>query len=322
MLVSCPWLSAFCCPAKKPFSKGSQLQPRHRLRGLAGRDGVSWGRGGFHYAHDGRQRQAGRQNTLLCRAGAQRNGWQGSSAGRNHQYTTMVGKKTTLKVLRKELHARHVTAIRTTELAQLTSEGDCLVCIMVISCASRWSHVHHGDLVCITVGKTSRWAIAWSFAVDPNLASVPIARPVNPELARPIVPKRSVTFQLKVCVCMWMCERVGQGYCTSLCYATQVYAVQSWGQILLETGGWRSNRHLSFSFCDRRTSTRQESVIMLGRNKYLAGTSAHDPATMRRLIVYSGRTPKDMWSPPPIARPSSRPTSIPQQAHAVPNPGA
>lgn len=84
--------------------------------------------------------------------------------GRIHWYTTMVGKKTTLKVLRKELHARHVTAIRTTELAQ---------------------------------GKTSRWAIAWSFAVDPNLASVPIARPVNPELARPIVPKRSVTFQLK-----------------------------------------------------------------------------------------------------------------------------
>lgn len=35
------------------------------------------------------------------------------------RYTTMVGKKTSLKVLRKELHARHVTAIRTTELAQV-----------------------------------------------------------------------------------------------------------------------------------------------------------------------------------------------------------
>ena len=35
------------------------------------------------------------------------------------RYTTMVGKKATLKALRKELHARHVTAIRTTELAQV-----------------------------------------------------------------------------------------------------------------------------------------------------------------------------------------------------------
>jgi hypothetical protein len=33
----------------------------------------------------------------------------------------MVGKKSTLKVLRKELHARHVTAIRTTEFAQVRS---------------------------------------------------------------------------------------------------------------------------------------------------------------------------------------------------------
>ncbi len=31
----------------------------------------------------------------------------------------MVGKKVTLKQLRKELHARHVTAIRTTEFAQV-----------------------------------------------------------------------------------------------------------------------------------------------------------------------------------------------------------
>lgn len=35
------------------------------------------------------------------------------------RYTTMVGKKVTLKALRKELHARHVTAIRTTEFAQV-----------------------------------------------------------------------------------------------------------------------------------------------------------------------------------------------------------
>eukprot|EP00967_Tisochrysis_lutea_P056341 scaffold71090_cov17-Tisochrysis_lutea.AAC.1 len=223
----------------------------------------------------------------------------------------------------KEAALEEITSLKPAHerfLLLLIMAGHKYICATVyVIRTSQKSHLTWSDL---TQGKTSRWAIAWSFAVDPNLASVPIARPVNPELARPIVPKRSVTFQLKVCVCMWMCERVGQGYCTSLCYATQVYAVQSWGQILLETGGWRSNRHLSFSFCDRRTSTRQESVIMLGRNKYLAGTSAHDPATMRRLIVYSGRTPKDMWSPPPIARPSSRPTSIPQQAHAVPNPGA
>lgn len=47
-------------------------------------------------------------------------------------------------------------------------------------------------------GKTSRWAIAWSFAVDPNLAHVPITRPVNLELARPVAPKRATTFQIKV----------------------------------------------------------------------------------------------------------------------------
>ena len=38
---------------------------------------------------------------------------------RVHWYSTMVGKKTTLKALRKELHSRHVTAIRTTEFAQV-----------------------------------------------------------------------------------------------------------------------------------------------------------------------------------------------------------
>ncbi|KAJ9523354.1 hypothetical protein QJQ45_005399 [Haematococcus lacustris] len=63
---------------------------------------------------------------------------------RVHWYSSMVGKKSTLKALRRELHARHVTAIRTTELAQ---------------------------------GKTSRWAIAWSFAVDRELANVPLPRP-------------------------------------------------------------------------------------------------------------------------------------------------
>jgi hypothetical protein len=40
-----------------------------------------------------------------------------------HWYTTMVGKKATLKELRKELHALGVTALRTTELAQARAEG-------------------------------------------------------------------------------------------------------------------------------------------------------------------------------------------------------
>ncbi|GAX84031.1 hypothetical protein CEUSTIGMA_g11455.t1 [Chlamydomonas eustigma] len=85
---------------------------------------------------------------------------------RIHWYTTMLGKKVTLKALRKELHARHVTAIRTTELVQ---------------------------------GKTSRWAIAWSFEVDPNLANQPLPRALNP-LDKPsphITPKRLVSFKLQ-----------------------------------------------------------------------------------------------------------------------------
>ena len=61
--------------------------------------------------------------------------------GRVHWYTTMVGKKATLKELRRRLHALGVSALRTTELAQ---------------------------------GSTSRWAAAWSFAADPNTANVPL----------------------------------------------------------------------------------------------------------------------------------------------------
>lgn len=38
---------------------------------------------------------------------------------RIHWYSSMVGKKVTLKAIRKELHSRHVTAIRTTEFAQV-----------------------------------------------------------------------------------------------------------------------------------------------------------------------------------------------------------
>ena len=38
---------------------------------------------------------------------------------RIHWYTTMVGKKATLKQLRKQLHAGRVTALRTTEFVQV-----------------------------------------------------------------------------------------------------------------------------------------------------------------------------------------------------------
>ncbi|GFR39717.1 hypothetical protein Agub_g198, partial [Astrephomene gubernaculifera] len=68
--------------------------------------------------------------------------------GRVHWFSTMVGKKSTLKALRKELHSRHVTALRTTELAQ---------------------------------GKTSRWAVAWSWQVHPNKASQPLRRTLTQE---------------------------------------------------------------------------------------------------------------------------------------------
>lgn len=47
-------------------------------------------------------------------------------------------------------------------------------------------------------GKTSRWAIAWSFDVDPNLANVPLPRAVNPALQQPMQPKRVVSFSLQV----------------------------------------------------------------------------------------------------------------------------
>ncbi|GIL85185.1 hypothetical protein Vretimale_10821 [Volvox reticuliferus] len=65
-----------------------------------------------------------------------------------HWFTTMVGKKTTFKALRRELHSRNVTALRTTELAQ---------------------------------GKTSRWAVAWSWQVHPNMASQPLRRREAPD---------------------------------------------------------------------------------------------------------------------------------------------
>ncbi len=63
---------------------------------------------------------------------------------RVHWFTTMVGKKATLKALRKWLHAEHsVHVVRTTEFFQ---------------------------------GQTSRWGVAWSFLADASVANKPIER--------------------------------------------------------------------------------------------------------------------------------------------------
>eukprot|EP00887_Chlorella_sp_A99_P005035 scaffold4.g5035.t1 len=63
--------------------------------------------------------------------------------GQVHWYTTMVGKKATLKAARTLLYRHGVRVLRTTEFAQ---------------------------------GKTSRWGLAWSFAADPTAASAPLPR--------------------------------------------------------------------------------------------------------------------------------------------------
>lgn len=59
-------------------------------------------------------------------------------------YTTMVGKKATLRRAREALHAAAVPAVRTTEFVQ---------------------------------GRTSRWGLAWSFAAGPGSAAQPLPRP-------------------------------------------------------------------------------------------------------------------------------------------------
>lgn len=63
--------------------------------------------------------------------------------GQVHWYTSMLGKKATLKQIRLLLHNSKVTALRTTEFVQ---------------------------------GRTSRWGIAWSFAADPKTAHIPMPR--------------------------------------------------------------------------------------------------------------------------------------------------
>jgi 23S rRNA (adenine1618-N6)-methyltransferase len=64
--------------------------------------------------------------------------------GRIHWYTSMVGKKGTLRALRQRLQSVGVTAVRTTELTQ---------------------------------GRTSRWVLAWSFSARPTADSTPLPRP-------------------------------------------------------------------------------------------------------------------------------------------------
>jgi len=77
--------------------------------------------------------------------------------GQIHWYTTMVGKKGTLKAVRSVLgRTRGVQAIRTTEFSQ---------------------------------GKTSRWGIAWSFVADSETANRPLQRLPEVEL-RPAMKQR------------------------------------------------------------------------------------------------------------------------------------
>jgi 23S rRNA (adenine1618-N6)-methyltransferase len=63
--------------------------------------------------------------------------------GRVHWYTTMVGKKATLKAARAALYRAGVAVVRTTEFSQ---------------------------------GKTSRWGLAWSYAAHPSTANKPLPR--------------------------------------------------------------------------------------------------------------------------------------------------
>jgi hypothetical protein len=70
--------------------------------------------------------------------------------GRIHWYTSMVGKKATLRAVRGALHAARCPALRTAELCQ---------------------------------GRTSRWALAWSWAADARGAAAPLRRGPPPAAA-------------------------------------------------------------------------------------------------------------------------------------------
>ncbi|KAK9835677.1 hypothetical protein WJX74_005744 [Apatococcus lobatus] len=87
--------------------------------------------------------------------------------GRIHWYTTMLGRKASLKRLRTRLHACGVSALRTTEFIQ---------------------------------GRTTRWGLAWSFAVRPDTAQQALPRPsaAGPAEIRPSnAIRRLVLFTLQ-----------------------------------------------------------------------------------------------------------------------------
>ena len=70
--------------------------------------------------------------------------------GRVHWYTSMVGKKATLRAVRAALAELRCPTVRTTELCQ---------------------------------GRTSRWAVAWSWVADARAAAAPLPRVANPAKA-------------------------------------------------------------------------------------------------------------------------------------------
>ena len=76
--------------------------------------------------------------------------------GTVHWYTSLVGRKDSLKKLRVQLYGMGVTALRTTEFFQV-----CNVCVWYAGPPSNQ-------------GRTSRWAVAWSWDVPASLAAVPL----------------------------------------------------------------------------------------------------------------------------------------------------
>lgn len=62
-----------------------------------------------------------------------------------HWYTSMLGRKDSLKAIKTYLHNLPITALRTTQLTQ---------------------------------GRTMRWAVAWSWTVPKATASIPLRSPV------------------------------------------------------------------------------------------------------------------------------------------------
>ncbi len=126
-----------------------------------------------------------------------------------------VGKKATLKVLRQELYGLGVSALRTTELAQgrtirwapgaaggCGTEGCCclrrvLLAWCGLGAATSWASCAAARLVAaadcstwVCPGAACRWALAWSWAVDPSKASQALPRPAAAVAAAPSQPER------------------------------------------------------------------------------------------------------------------------------------